>query len=172
MGETLSLLYPLSYLLILLGLIGAVVPILPGSLLIWLGAFVYAQADGFRAFGWPTLILLGLMVLVTWGSDLFLTTLITRKSGASWKATFGAIAGGIIGGLLLSGLFPFLGTILGALSGAVLGVLVMEYLGRRSWGAAFNAAKGYILGYLASAALQLFLCLVMIAIFLVQAFVI
>jgi uncharacterized protein len=164
----LSLLYPLSYLLILLGLIGAVVPILPGSVLIWLGAFVYAQASGFKAFGWPTLIVLGLMVVVTWGSDLFLTTLLSRKSGASWKATLGAIIGGIAGGLLLSGLFPFLGTILGALTGSVLGILVVEYLGRRSWRAAFSAAKGYIFGYLASAILQLVLCLAMIAIFLLQ----
>ncbi|MCL5997493.1 MAG: DUF456 domain-containing protein [Chloroflexi bacterium] len=170
--ENFNILYPVSYLLILLGLIGAVVPVLPGSLLIWLGAFLYAQADGFRAFGWPTLIVLGLMVLVTWGSDLLLTTLITRKTGASWKATAGAIAGGIPGGLLLSGVFPLVGTVFGAIVGAVIGVLLVEYLGHRDWRAAFDAARGYIIGYLASAALQLFLCLTMIAIFLVQVFVI
>jgi uncharacterized protein YqgC (DUF456 family) len=65
-----------------------------------------------------------------------------------------------------------LGTVLGGITGAVLGVLVVEYLGRRNWRMAFDAAKGYILGYLASTALQLFLCLTMIAIFLLQVFVI
>ena len=171
MVQDFQLLYPLSYVLIVLGLIGAVVPVLPGSLLIWLGVFAWANADGFRAFGWPTLILLGLIMLVTWGSDLLLTTLISRKSGASNKAVLGAIIGGVLGGLFLTGIFPIAGTILGGIAGAVIGILAVEYLVRRNLGAAIKAAGGYILGYLASAVLQLFLCLLMIAIFLVQAFV-
>jgi uncharacterized protein YqgC (DUF456 family) len=155
-----------------LGLIGAVVPVIPGSVLIWLGAFVYAQADGFRAFGWPTLILLAVMVVITWGSDLFLTALITRKSGASRKAVLGSIAGGILGGLLFTIPVPVVGTVLGAILGAVIGIVLLEYVDRRNLGAAFNAAKGYILGYLATAAVELFLCLSMIAVFLIQVFVI
>jgi uncharacterized protein len=163
-------LYPASYILILLGLIGAVVPVLPGSLLIWLGAFVWASADGFHRVGWPTLVILGVMVVITWGSDLALTTLISRKSGASKKAVLGSIIGGILGGLFLTPIFPVAGTILGALTGSVLGIIAVEYLDRRNLRQAVKAAGGYILGFLASAALQLFLCLTMIAIFLWQAF--
>ncbi len=171
MLQDFQLLYPLSYLLILLGLIGAVVPILPGSLLIWLGVFAWAYADGFRAFGWPTLVFLALMVLITWGSDMLLTTWISRKSGASNKAVWGAIIGGVLGGALLTSLFPVVGTILGGIAGAIIGVLVVEYLVQRNLGLALKVGGSYILGYLASAALQIFLCLAMIGIFLVQAFV-
>jgi uncharacterized protein YqgC (DUF456 family) len=158
--------------LILLGLIGAVVPVLPGSLLIWLGAFAWANANGFRALGWPTLIVLGVMVVITWGSDLALTTLISRKAGASRLAVVGAIIGGVVGGLLLTSVFPFVGTILGGIAGAVIGIIAVEYLSRRNLRVALKAASGYILGYLASAVLQLTLCLLMIAIFLLNAFVI
>jgi len=170
--QNFQLLYPLSYVLILLGLIGAVVPVLPGSLLIWLGAFVWANANGFKDLGWGTLALLGVMVVITWGSDLALTTLISRKSGASKKAVLGAIIGGILGGALLTWVFPIAGTILGGIVGAGIGILVVEYLTRRNLRASLKAAGGYILGYLASAALQVTLCLLMILIFWLQAFII
>jgi uncharacterized protein YqgC (DUF456 family) len=164
-----QLLYPLSYLLILLGLIGAVVPVLPGSILIWLGIFVWASANGFKTIGWPTLVLLGIMVVITWSSDLLLTTAISRRAGASKKAVLGAIAGGILGGLFLTGVFPVAGTILGGIAGAVIGIVLVETLVRHHLGRAIKSAGGYILGYLASAALQLTLCLLMIGILLMQA---
>jgi uncharacterized protein YqgC (DUF456 family) len=170
MLEDFQLLYPLSYLLILLGLLGAVVPILPGSLLIWLGVFAWAYADGFRAFGWPTLLLLGLMVLFTWGSDLLLTTWISRKSGASNKAVWGAIVGGLLGGVLLTSLIPVAGTILGGIAGAIIGVLAVELLVQRNVGQALKSGGSYILGYLASAVVQILLCVAMIGIFVIQAF--
>lgn len=170
--QNLQLLYPLSYILILLGLIGAIVPILPGSLLIWLGAFVWANANGFKDLGWGTLAVLGVLVVITWGSDLLLSLYITRKTGASNKAVLGAIIGGIAGGVLLTGLFPVVGTILGGIAGAVIGILGMEYLTRRNLRVALKAASGYIVGFLAAAAVQLILCLLMIAIFLAQAFLI
>ena len=166
-----QLLYPISYLLIVLGLIGAVVPMLPGSILIWLGVFAWASANGFKTIGWPTLVLLGFMVVITWGSDLLLTTAISRRAGASKKAVLGAIVGGILGGLFLTTVFPVLGTILGGIAGAVIGILLVEILTRRNLGLALKSAGGYILGYLASAALQLTLCLLMIGIFVLQAFV-
>ena len=166
-----NLLYPLSYVLILLGLIGAVVPILPGSLLIWLGAYAWANANGFHAFGWPTLVVLGILMVITWVTDGLLTILITRKAGGSRWAIVGEIIGGVLGGLLLTAPFPIVGTILGGIAGSIIGILVVELLAQRNLRVAFKAAIYYIFSYLASAALKLFLCLVMIAIFLVRAFV-
>lgn len=165
-----DLLTLVAYLLIILGLIGSLLPILPGPLLIWLGALLWGYADGFQAVGWPTLVVLGVLMVLAWTSDLILTTFGTRKAGASWKAVVGAIAGGIVGAILLSGVLPVIGTILGTILGALIGILLVEYYDKRDWGQAFQASKGYVFGSLAARALEVFLSLLMIAIFVWQAF--
>ena len=116
----------LAYVLIAIGVAGAVIPVLPGPMLIWLGIFVWAWADGFVRIGWPTLIVLGVLALIAWGSDIFLSTVMSRRAGASWKAIIGGIAGGLVGAAFLSAL-PILGTILGAILGAIAGMWLVEY---------------------------------------------
>lgn len=162
-------LYVVAYILIGLGLIGAILPVLPGTLLIWLGALIWAWANGFEKIGWPTLLVLGVLTLASWGSDLAMTTLVSRKAGASWKAILAAIVGGILGGIFLSAL-PVIGTVFGAVLGALAGLLALEYYQKRDWRLAAKAAGGYIAGWLLSSAVQLSICLVMIAIFAWQAF--
>ena len=133
-----------GYLLIILGLIGAVVPLLPGPIIIWLGALLWAWGDGFVRVGWPTLTLLLLLALLAWASDFLLTMMIGRKSGASWRAIGGAIVGGIVGGLLLSGIVPIIGSLVGAILGALTGAFVVEYSATRSNEAALRAMKAYL----------------------------
>src|SRR5687768_11672586 len=93
-----------AFVLMAIGLAGSVIPVLPGPMLIWLGALVWAWADGFTRVGWGTLTLLAVLALAAWGSDLFLTTVMSRRAGASWKAILGAIVGGLVGAGLLSAL--------------------------------------------------------------------
>ncbi len=160
-----------GYLLIILGLIGAVVPLLPGPIIIWLGALLWAWGDGFVRVGWPTLTLLLLLALLAWASDFLLTMMIGRKSGASWRAIGGAIVGGIVGGLLLSGIVPIIGSLVGAILGALTGAFVVEYSATRSNEAALRAMKAY-LGSMALAALvEVLITVAMVSIFAWQAFV-
>ncbi len=160
-----------GYLLIILGLIGAVVPLLPGPIIIWLGALLWAWGDGFVRVGWPTLSLLLLLALLGWASDFLLTMMIGRKSGASWRAIGGAIVGGIVGGLLLSGIVPIIGSLVGAILGALTGAFVVEYSATRSNEAALRAMKAY-LGSMALAALvEVLITVAMVSIFAWQAFV-
>lgn len=164
-----NLLYPASTVLILVGLLFAVVPVLPGSLVVWLGILAWAEADGFHAIGWPLLAVLGLIAIIAVGADISVTTAITRKSGGSWKAVVGAIIGGLAGGALLSAPLPFIGTIIGGIAGSVLGVIIVEYLRRQDLRLAVKAGGGFLVGYLASTALRLAMCLLMIAIFALKA---
>ena len=159
----------LAYLLMTLGIIGVVLPFLPGAPLIWLGALVWAWGDGFQRVGWPTLTVLGLLMIVALGSDWIMTTFTTRKAGASWKATMAALVGGVTGGIAFT-ILPVLGTILGTFLGATAGVLIVEYVGKRDWRLATRSAVGYTLGLLASSVLQMILCLLMVALFAWQAF--
>lgn len=168
-GDTTSWWNVLAYVLIVIGLAGSVIPVLPGPMLIWLGAFVWAWADGFTRIGWGTLIVLGLLALIAWGSDIFLTTVMSRRAGASWKAIFGAIVGGLLGATVLSAL-PLLGTVLGAILGAIAGMWLVEYWAKGNSRAATVAVQAYIVSMIFAAILELVLALIMVGIFSFQAF--
>jgi uncharacterized protein len=158
-----------AFILIAIGLAGSVIPVLPGPMLIWLGALVWAWADGFTRVGWGTLTLLAVLALVAWGSDLFLSTVMSRRAGASWKAILGAIVGGLVGAGLLSAL-PILGTVLGAILGAIAGMWLVEYWDKGNSRAATTAVQAYIASMIFAAILEMVIALAMVAIFASQAF--
>ena len=107
-----SALYPIiSYFLITLGLAGTVLPLVPGPLIIWLGALVWVWGNGFQGIDWVLLLVLGVLAVLAWGTDLLMTTTFSRRAGVSWRSIGAAIVGGLLGGFFLSGI-PVLGTIL------------------------------------------------------------
>jgi len=160
----------LGYVLIVVGLAGSILPLLPGPLLIWAGIFLWAWDDNFVRIGWPTLTLLGLLALIAWGADIFLTAVVSRRAGASWRAIGGAILGGILGGAFLSAL-PIIGTLAGAVIGAVVGMWTVEYYAKnRNQQAATTAVRAYITSLLIGAGLEVLIALIMIAVFVWQAF--
>lgn len=159
-----------GYLLIILGLVGAVVPLLPGPVIIWLGALVWAWGDGFARVGWPTLIVLLLLALFAWAGDFLLTMMIGRKAGASWRAIGGAIVGGLVGGLLLSGMVPIIGSLAGAILGALTGIFLVEYSATRSSEAAVRAMQAYLGSMALAAVIEVLITVAMVSIFAWQAF--
>lgn len=160
----------LAYLLMFVGLIGSLLPVVPGPVLIWLGALLWAANDGFDAVGWPTLLFLLALTILAWASDLLLTTVVSRRVGASWKAILGAILGGFAGGLFFGGWIPVVGALVATIIGAIVGMVAMEALDKRDLRLAIQASRGYLLGVLASSALEAMLALLMLAIFAWQAF--
>jgi uncharacterized protein len=160
----------LSWLLIFLGLVGAIIPVLPGPILIFAGALIYAINSGFEQVGIPTLVVLALLTALAWGSELMLTTYFTKRAGASWRTVAGAIIGGLVGGLLLTPLLPLIGTLFGAATGAVLGVLFVELkLNNRDRETALRISRNYLTGCLLGRVVELTLCVLMIGIFAFQA---
>lgn len=159
----------LAYLLIIIGLAGSVIPVLPGPFLIWIGALVWAYADGFTRIGWGTLTFLGLLAVIAWGSDLFLSTVMSRRAGASWRSILGAIVGGLVGAGVLSAL-PILGTILGAILGAVAGMWLVEYWAKGNAQAATTAVQAYLSSIVVAALIEMMIALIMVGIFAWRAF--
>lgn len=159
-----------GYLLMLLGLIGAVVPLLPGPFLIWVGALVWAWGDGFARVGWPMLTLLLVLALVAWASDFLINMLISRRAGASWKSIFGSIVGGVVGGIALNGLIPIAGSLVGAILGAVAGAWLVEYWNTRSSSAAFTAVRAYMGSVLLASLIEIAISVSMIGLFAWRAF--
>jgi uncharacterized protein YqgC (DUF456 family) len=147
-------------LVMLVGLIGTVLPVLPGTVLILAGAFLYGLADGFHTVGWPTLLVLGLMTLVATSADLWASSVGAKMGGASgWSVLLGLMGG--LAGLLLFAL-P------GAILGAILAVVLTEVIRQSDWRKALKAGSGWLVGWALSTLLQLGIGLSMIAIFVWQ----
>jgi uncharacterized protein YqgC (DUF456 family) len=128
-----------ALLLQLLAIPGALLPVLPGLVLLPLGALLWCWAVGFSV-GWPVLALAVAVLLLGWGADLLGVVLGAARLQASRWAYLGA-ALGLVAGLL--GLLPalpvggpLLGALLGPLLGAALGELAAELAARQRGGLA------------------------------------
>ena len=150
----------LTLLVMLVGLIGTVLPVIPGTILIFLAALVYALVEGFQTVGWPTLLVLGVLALVATTADLWASSIGAKLGGASgWSVVVGLL-GGLVGFVAFS--LP------GAIIGAVLGVLLVELIRVGDLRQALRAGSGWAIGWALSTVLQLGLGLVMVAIFVWQ----
>jgi hypothetical protein len=150
----------LSSLIMLVGLIGTVLPVLPGTILIFAGAFLYALVEGFQVVGWPTLVVLGVLTAVATTADLWATSVGAKIGGASgWSVVIGLL-GGLVGLVVLS--LP------GAIIGAIVGVLLTEIVRVGDWRQALKAGSGWLAGWILSTVVQLGIGLVMVAIFVWQ----
>jgi uncharacterized protein len=150
----------LVFVLMAVGVIGTVLPVLPGTILILLGALVYALAEGFQSIGWPTLVILGLLTALATSADIWASSVGARVGGASgWSVLLG-LAGGLVGLVFFS--LP------GAVIGALLGVLLTEMMRVHDWRKALRAGGGWLFGWLLSTVVQLGTGLVMVVIFVWQ----
>ena len=170
----------------LVGLVGSVLPALPGVPLIFIAALVYAYWTGFEVVGGGVLGLLGLFAALALVADFVATSYGARRFGASNWGTAGGAIGGLLGALI-GALFLGVGAIFGLLIGSVGGVFLGEYLrrqrrtpptgenaprvrparGRSNWERTSRAAGGVLVGYLAGAVAQGVLGLLSVAIFVV-----
>jgi len=155
------LLWILAAALVIAGLVGLVVPALPGAPLLFAGLFVAAWSEDFAYVGAKTLIALGGMAALSYALDFAATALGARRFGASGRAVAGAAVGAVVG--LFFGL-P--GLLLGPFLGAVIGELTV----RRELRAAAGAGVGAFLGLLLASAGKLALGFAMIGLFLLVRF--
>jgi len=148
-----SLLWVLAGCLVLLGVAGTLLPILPGIPLMLLGMGLAAWIDDFARIGPWTLLVLAVLTALSIALDIGAAALGARRAGASRPAMLGAVAG------TLAGVFLGLpGLLLGPLVGALVGELFAQ--GRVSRSTAHTAARigiatwiGFALGTVAKVAI-------------------
>lgn len=151
-----ALLWTMVVLCLLVGLAGAVLPVLPGAALVFAGVALGAWIDDFqRVSGWTVTVCGGLMLLA-WAAEYGVALLGAQRVGASRAALVGAALGTVLG--VLTG---FVGLLVLPFVGAVLG----EWLTRRDAVQATRVGLATWLGGLVGAVIKMVLCFMMVGLF-------
>ena len=146
----------LAAILVTLGVLGTVLPVLPGILLVFGGLFLAAWAQDFTRVGWVGLALVGVLALLGFAAAFVASLLGAKRVGASPRALLGAAIGGFFG--------IFLG-LPGILLGPFIGAVVGELMARGGWSQATKVGIGTTLGLLFAAVAKLVLAFLMIGTF-------
>lgn len=150
--------YAVAAALIVVGIIGTLLPALPGVPLVFVGMLLAAWADAFAHVGTFTLIVLGTLTVIALAVDFIAGMVGAKRVGASRRAVIGAAVGTLIGiffglpGLLLG---PFVGALAGELSAG------------STLGKATGVGVGAWLGFVVGTVVKLGVCFAMLGIFAV-----
>lgn len=144
--------------LILLGLLGTVLPLLPGTLLVWGGVLLGAWIDDFTRVGVGTVSVVSVLAVLAWGLDFVAGLLGARRVGASKQALVGAALGTVLG--------LFMGLV-GVLFMPLVGAAVGEYWAQKNQQRAAKVALATWLGLMLGMVAKVVLSFVMVGIFLV-----
>ncbi|MBO4692230.1 MAG: DUF456 domain-containing protein [Bacteroidales bacterium] len=142
----------LAVILGFVGLIGCVLPVLPGPPISWIGMLlIYIFSNGTNSDGEPMstrmLIIWLIITIVVTVMDYIVPSWVTRKTGGSVYASRGALAG------LLLGLFvPPIGILIGPVLGALLAELA---LAGKNFNQSIKPALGAFLGVMCGTGLKL-----------------
>lgn len=152
----------LSSILMLVGMVGIFVPVLPGTGLVFAGTLLYAWSTNFQVITIGYLIFFALLAALAWGIDYLASILAAKKYGASKYGIIGSIVLGIIGLLI----FSIPGLIIGQLAGVILGEL---YFGKEMK-IAVKSGMAVFIGYLLGNTAKIVLCSVIVAVFYFKVF--
>lgn len=151
-----ALLWTLAVALVVLGLAGTVLPVLPGAVLVFAGVLLAAWIDDFtRISGW-TVLVVGLLALLSWGAEFASGMLGAKRAGASRQAVIGAAIGTVAG--VFTG---FVGLLFMPLVGAAVG----EYLADRDAVRAGRVGVATWVGLLIGTVAKVAIVFVMVGIF-------
>lgn len=151
-----DLFYILSALLVVVGLVGAVLPALPGLPLVFAGMLLAAWAGGFEQISVWVVVLLGLLTLFSFAIDFWATAHGARRVGASRKAIIGAVLGTFAGLLFMP---------VGLLVGPFAGALIGELMHGRELHQAAKVGFGTWMGIVLAVVLKLGLAFAMLGVF-------
>ena len=143
--------------MVVLGVAGTILPVLPGILLVFGGLFLAAWADGFHHVGGIALAIIGLLAALAFLSDFLASLAGAKRVGASTLALVGAAFGGAIGVF-----FGIPGILLGPFIGAVAG----EFLARGRLAQAGKVGLGTWLGLIVAAVAKVAIAFLMVGTFL------
>lgn len=137
----------LAFLLVLIGVIGSLVPGLPGPPLSYVGLLCASFAPHSNL-GTKALIIWAVITIVVSVADYFLPAVMARRFGGSRAGAVGATVGALVGCFV----FPPIGLLLGPFVGAIIGELLHD---NRNRSKAFVVGIGSFLAFIVGTGLKL-----------------
>jgi len=141
------------------GIVGILVPVLPGIPYMFVVALIAALIEKFWYLTTSDLFVLGIIAAASMAVDYFSGILGARFGGASKSALYYGFIGLIIGLVLFP---PF-----GGLVGLFVGIYLSETAQKRSRGQAAKAATGGVIGSVAGMVINLALSLLFLVLFII-----
>ena len=129
------------------GVVGTVLPFLPGLPIVWAAALVYGIVAGFGTVGWISFALITLLAIIGMVLGFTLPHQRLGRGGAPRSTVLIGLIAGIIG--------FFVVPVIGLPLGAILGVLAAERVRTHDWDRAWASTKNLIVGFGLGAAVQL-----------------
>ncbi len=152
----------LTILVMLVGVAGTFLPILPGLVMIFCAALAYGIYDNFNQISPYIIIVLGILTAFGTGVDYFAGAVGAKQSGASKAGSWGAVLGGLVGLFF----FPW-----GIIFFPPVGVILGELAVGKSLQQAIRAAWGTCLGLLGGAVAKILIALLMTGLFIWDLFI-
>ncbi len=151
-------------LIFMVGLVGSLLPVVPGNSIVWLGVIVHRLWMGAEtSVTWNIVILTGILTVFGQIVDFLMGIWGARKFGASWKGAVGAFVGAFIGFFVPPPLFWL---IVGPIAGAVVG----ELAAGRTFRDGGKAGVGTVVGGIIAFALKFGISMCVIALFFFDLF--
>jgi uncharacterized protein len=144
--------------IMLVGLIGSLIPAVPSTTLVLLGAILHKLYFAQASASWTVIIVLAIATAISLILDYAATMIGAKKLGATWRGILGSFIGCVVGALT-----PF--NIIGMFIGTFLGALIFELMGGREFKDATKAGLGAVVGLLAGAVGKLAFSIAMIGAF-------
>lgn len=147
-----------SSLCFIVGLITSLLPVIPGSCIVWMGILVHKLWMGDASVSWQLVLITAGITLLGLLADIFMGIWGARRFGASWKGALGAFIGALVALFIPP---QILWLIIGPVIGAILG----ELLAGRSFKAGGKAGIGTVIGGIVAFLLKFALTVSVIAMF-------
>lgn len=141
------------------GLVGSVVPGIPGPPLVLGAAILHRLYFGPTGPSTAVLVLLAVMMVLSLALDYLASSVGARKLGATWRGVLGAAIGALLG---------FFAGPLGIVLGPFIGATLLEMAGGRELKEASKAGLGAFLGLVAGVVGKVACCVAMIGLFVVN----
>jgi uncharacterized protein YqgC (DUF456 family) len=147
-----------SSVIFLIGLAASLLPVVPGSLIVWMGVIVHKLWMGDASVAWKIVLITGVLTLIGQLADLVMGIWGARKFGATWKGAVGALLGAVIGFFIPPPLFWLI-------VGPVIGAIIGELAAGRSFKAGSKAGFGTVVGSIVAFALKFGLSVCVVCLF-------
>ena len=145
-----------AILLVVIGIAGTILPMLPGVPLVYAGLLLAAWHNSFDKVSILTMVIIGIVALLAWVVDFVASIMTAKKVGASKYALWGAGIGALVG---------ILGGIPGLIIGPAIGAIIGELITHKDAAKATTVGIAAGLGFVLALAVKIVLALTMLAMF-------